>query len=76
MTLTCTHQGCNIASGGTVSAQGIECGCHGSRFDVNGNVTRGPAESPLQHFAVSVDGAGALTIHSGQAVDSGTRLKV
>src|SRR5262245_22829940 len=76
MTLTCTHQGCNIAVGGRVSAEGVECGCHGSRFDANGNVTNGPATDPLQHFAVSADAAGNLTIHGGQSVDSGTRLKV
>jgi Rieske Fe-S protein len=76
MTLTCTHQGCNIALYGTVSAQGLACGCHGSRFDVNGNVIRGPASEPLQHFAVSEDGAGNLTIHGGQRVDAATRLHV
>ncbi len=47
MTLTCTHQGCNIADGGTVTAALIECPCHGSQFDANGNVVRRPATSPL-----------------------------
>jgi Rieske Fe-S protein len=76
MTLTCTHQGCNIAASGLISGQTIECGCHGSRFDANGNVTNGPASAPLQHFAVTVDATGNLTIHGEQNVDSGTRLKV
>jgi Rieske Fe-S protein len=72
MTVTCTHQGCTITS---VSASGLACPCHGSRFDANGNVTNGPASEPLQHFAVTADTAGNLTIHGGQSVDSGARLK-
>lgn len=76
MTLTCTHMGCNMAIRGNVSASGIYCACHGSRFDANGNVQNGPASSPLQHFAVSADGVGNLTIHGGTDVSSSTRLKV
>ena len=76
MTLTCTHAGCNIAINGTVSAQGIACACHGSRFDVNGSVVQGPASEPLQHYAVTQDAAGELTIHGGSEVDAATRLKV
>ncbi len=76
MTLTCTHAGCNIAESGSVSYQGIQCACHGSQFDANGNVVRGPAGSPLQHFAVTADSAGNLTIHGGQEVGADVRLKV
>ena len=76
MTLTCTHQGCDIGSEGSVSASGLHCRCHGSAFDANGNVINGPATEPLQHFAVTADAAGALTIHTGAAVDASTRLKV
>jgi nitrite reductase/ring-hydroxylating ferredoxin subunit len=76
MTLTCTHQGCDIATRGSVSPAGISCACHGSTFDANGNVTGGPASGPLAHFAVSVDAAGNLTVHGSQQVDSATRLSV
>lgn len=76
MTLTCTHMGCNMATRGNVSSAGIYCACHGSRFDANGNVQNGPANSPLQHFAVSADSLGNLTIHGGTDVSSSTRLKV
>src|SRR5260221_14326830 len=78
MTLTCTHMGCNIGQspGGMVSAQGLVCGCHGSRFDANGNVTNGPASQPLTHFNVTVDANGVLTIHGGQTVDAHQRLNV
>lgn len=76
LTLTCTHQGCDIATRGTVSAEGIRCSCHGSAFDANGSVVNGPATSPLVHFAVTADSAGNLTVHGGQEVDASTRLKV
>lgn len=76
MTLTCTHQGCDIGETGTVSAQGLHCGCHGSSFDVDGNVVNGPASSPLAHFAVSADAAGKLTVHTGTEVDASVRLAV
>jgi cytochrome b6-f complex iron-sulfur subunit len=74
MTLTCTHAGCDIGQRGTVWAQGLICGCHGSEFDANGNVTRGPATQPLDHFDVSVDPNGNLTIHGDQIVAADQRL--
>lgn len=74
MTLTCTHAGCDMAQHGTVSAQGIACGCHGSEFDPNGDVVRGPATQPLAHFAVTVDASGNLTIHGDQIVAASQRL--
>ncbi|MDB4991463.1 MAG: Chitinase [Myxococcaceae bacterium] len=76
MSLVCTHEGCDMSVDGTVSASGIFCSCHGSRFDPNGKVLGGPARSALPHFKVSADAAGMLTIHSGTEVDAATRLVV
>lgn len=76
MTLTCTHAGCNIGQTGTVSPEGLACDCHGSEFDANGAVVRGPATQPLDHFAVTVDSSGNLTIHGGQTVTATDRLSV
>lgn len=76
MTLTCTHAGCNMALDGTVSPSGIDCNCHGSRFDANGGVTRGPAQDPLTHFAVTVDASGAITVHGDQTVAASVRTPV
>jgi cytochrome b6-f complex iron-sulfur subunit len=76
MTLTCTHEGCDMASEGSITASGLTCNCHGSAFDVNGSVLRGPAKAALQHFAVSVDAAGNLTAHGGTPVSASTRLAV
>ena len=77
MSLVCTHQGCNIAqSGGSVGFNLIHCGCHGSEFDGQGNVTRGPATQPLPHLSVTADMAGALTIHGDMPVSATVRLQV
>lgn len=48
--LTCTHLGCTIENDGDEFA----CPCHGSRFDKNGMVVKGPAKRPLQMLRVDV----------------------
>jgi len=75
MTTTCTHAGCDMASGQTISTR-ISCSCHGSEFDLNGGVVRGPAENPLVHYAVSVAADGTITIHGSQEVSASTRTAV
>lgn len=53
-TAVCTHQQCvvNQPADGTIS-----CGCHGSSFDAaTGEVTGGPAPSPLAEIAITVEG--------------------
>ena len=75
MTLTCTHAGCDMGQTGSVSPRGLTCGCHGSEFDANGAVLRGPAQAALDHFAVTADASGNLTIHGAQVVDASQRLK-
>jgi Rieske Fe-S protein len=76
MTLTCTHAGCNMAVDGNVSPSGIVCSCHGSQFDANGGVTRGPAQEALTHFAVTVDASGTITVHGDQTVAATVRAPV
>jgi nitrite reductase/ring-hydroxylating ferredoxin subunit len=76
MTLICTHQACDMSSQGAVSAQGIVCYCHGSTFDVDGNPTRGPAGSPLQHYAVTIDASGEMTVNGDAPVSADTRTPV
>lgn len=72
MTTTCTHQGCDTSGG--VQGSSIVCPCHGSEFDADGNVLRGPAGAPLVHFAVTVDAAGVVTVHGAKEVDPATRV--
>src|SRR5438132_13117764 len=62
MTLICPHAGCDMSQDGVVTSTIIECDCHGSRFDPNGAVILGPASSPLQHYQVTADASGNLTI--------------
>jgi len=33
----------------------LVCPCHGSEFDLKGNVTEGPAEDALLQFSVTVN---------------------
>jgi Rieske Fe-S protein len=76
LTLTCTHEGCNMATSGTVDFQGIRCGCHGARFSANGKVVGGPAPDPLLHFAVEIDATGEIMIRGDQRVDASARTTV
>lgn len=48
----CTHQGCPLQD----VTDTINCGCHGSTFDLDGAVVEGPATSPLADLAITVDG--------------------
>jgi Rieske Fe-S protein len=72
MTATCTHQGCRVSVSGTA----LNCPCHGSAFDANGAVTRGPAGSPLRHFLVTLAADGAITIDPTMTVAAAARTAV
>jgi cytochrome b6-f complex iron-sulfur subunit len=74
LTVTCTHQGCDVDAVGSGDSATLDCPCHGSRFDRNGSVVRGPAQSPLVHFAVEVDSSGNITVHGGTTVDASVRV--
>ena len=54
--LRCTHAENQVAWTG----DGYYCSLHGSRYDENGVVTRGPAQRPLQH--VIAEGSGAEVV--------------
>lgn len=74
MTGICNHEQCDMLKDGSVTPDGISCDCHGSEFDRYGVVQRGPARRPLKHFKVTVDAAGAITIHAGELVAPETRV--
>jgi Rieske Fe-S protein len=49
---SCTHMGCTI----TKEEHGfLVCPCHGSKYDSNGTVVRGPAVEPLKHAGAYLD---------------------
>lgn len=76
MTSICTHQGCDMNVDGTITSSGVLCQCHGSRFDLQGNPVSGPANTPLEHYAVTVDATGEITIHGGTTATEITRTAV
>jgi len=76
MTTICTHAQCDISHSGSISAAGLSCACHGSTFDLEGNVTHGPANRPLAHFAVAVGTDGQLTVQADEIVPPEVRADV
>lgn len=45
----CTHRGCTVE----VQRDRLVCPCHGSTYDRDGRVLKGPAQRPLTRYAVS-----------------------
>lgn len=50
-TSVCTHTGCS--TNWAFSNSLFECTCHGSRYNISGEVTRGPANRDLEEFSVT-----------------------
>jgi len=71
MSAVCTHAGCPTR---TTSA-GLFCPCHGSIFDRDGQVTRGPARAPLPHFQIDLGADGSITVQASQHVSPETRIQ-
>jgi len=69
----CTHLGCNVNH---VAGDGFACPCHGSLFDANGQVVRGPAPRPLPWFGMSLSPRGELVIDERRLVEPDYRFKV
>lgn len=73
LSATCTHLGCLTQY--EKDNNRIFCPCHGSRYDVTGKVTNGPAPNPLPRFALTVED-GVLVIDVGQVVSPDAVVKV
>lgn len=63
----CTHKQAIVKQ---VEGQ-IRCPSHGSRYDANGSVIKGPAKRPLDHFTITKDSSGNLTVDRSKKVDAG-----
>ena len=72
----CTHQGCVVGVVGAAGQESLLCPCHGSAFDANGAVTRGPARTPLPHYQIAVSANGGLAVCAGTVVAATTRVPV
>ena len=56
LSLVCPHLGCTVES----KPDGFACPCHGSRFDLQGKVTRGPAGKSLKTLRIETTSDGKL----------------
>jgi Rieske Fe-S protein len=52
LNLVCTHLGCTV----NVTPAGLVCPCHGSEFDREGKVLKGPADRALERYEVQLVG--------------------
>ena len=57
--LVCPHLGCKA----DVLVDKIVCPCHGSRFDLNGQLLHGPATKALKELRVETRAGGVLVIY-------------
>jgi Rieske Fe-S protein len=73
MSAVCTHAGCLLDDGAHTIGAGLDCPCHGSTFDGDGAVTKGPAPDPLQHYLVTIAADGSITVHGSQPVSASAR---
>jgi cytochrome b6-f complex iron-sulfur subunit len=60
ISLVCTHLGCTVET----QPGGFTCPCHGSRYDSQGNVTRGPAQKPLRPLRTAITSDGNLHVYT------------
>jgi cytochrome b6-f complex iron-sulfur subunit len=60
LSLVCTHLGCTVES----KPEGFACPCHGSRFDPQGKVVRGPAAKPLNSLRTGISSDGKLHVYT------------
>ncbi|MFY9821842.1 MAG: ubiquinol-cytochrome c reductase iron-sulfur subunit [Thermoanaerobaculia bacterium] len=74
LSAVCTHLGCITRY---LSDEGvIACPCHGSRFDLEGNVVHGPAPRPLPWIEVREDAAsGVLIVDTSVVIQHGKVVK-
>jgi cytochrome b6-f complex iron-sulfur subunit len=59
LSLVCSHLGCTVE----IKPGDYACPCHGSRYDLSGNVTHGPASSPLPHLRMELTKDGKLVVY-------------
>jgi Rieske Fe-S protein len=59
---TCPHQGCPVSE--FQQGQSV-CPCHGSAFDMSGQVLAGPASLPLRKFNATLNGTEIVIANAG-----------
>jgi cytochrome b6-f complex iron-sulfur subunit len=69
----CTHLGCITRY--LSDEKYIACPCHGSRFDLEGNVIHGPAPRSLPWLDVQTDASGNLVVDTSVVIPHGKVFK-
>lgn len=69
----CTHMGCTPKW--VEDSNRWECPCHGSFFDLKGNVIAGPAPRPLPWYKATIAGDGKILVDSKEYVKPDYELK-
>jgi cytochrome b6-f complex iron-sulfur subunit len=67
----CTHLGCIVKK----EAGSFACPCHGSKFALDGAVTKGPAPKALAWLAVAKAPGGDWIVDEAKAVSPGTKVR-
>ncbi len=73
LSAVCTHLGCITRY--LSDEKCIACPCHGSRFDLEGNVIHGPAPKPLRWLDVQTDSSGKLIVDTSVVIPHGKVFK-
>ncbi|MBI5584893.1 MAG: ubiquinol-cytochrome c reductase iron-sulfur subunit [Deltaproteobacteria bacterium] len=68
----CTHLGCRPAL--DPSSGLLVCPCHGSRFDLQGRVVKGPAERPLPRLELARGSDRKIWVDTGKETGASFRL--
>lgn len=55
LSAVCTHAGCRSQRNWRIEDEVVICTCHGSQFNFEGEVVRGPATAPLTAFEVKLE---------------------
>ena len=69
----CTHLGCNVRR---LGPEGFSCPCHGSLFDADGQVIRGPATRPLASLGLQLSPRRKLVVDQRRIVEPTYRFRV
>jgi cytochrome b6-f complex iron-sulfur subunit len=70
----CPHLGCIARY--RPDEKVIACPCHGSRFNLDGDVIAGPAPRPLHWLQMGVSDRGLITVDTAVEVPQGTVFKL
>jgi cytochrome b6-f complex iron-sulfur subunit len=75
LSAVCTHLGCVIQKSAEGKKGGFFCPCHGSAFDLRGNVIGGPAPRPLDRLALRLE-RGKLVVDVSKKVGRDEMLEL